>query len=98
MVKKSYSKTGRVCRVTFEYQPEPGIASIYLCGEFNDWTPDAHPLTQRKGGRFSTTISLNAGRSYRFRYLVDGGRWENDPNADEYVPNGFGSEDSVVNL
>jgi hypothetical protein len=53
-------------------------------------------MTKRKGGRFSVTLTLEGGRSYRFRYLVDGHRWENDPAADGYIPNEYGSEDSVI--
>jgi hypothetical protein len=34
----------------------------------------------------------------RFRYLLDGERWENDWTADAYVPNSFGSDDSVVEV
>jgi hypothetical protein len=55
-------------------------------------------MSPRKDGRFSTTISLEAGQTYRFRYLVDGERWENDWGADGYVPNTFGSEDSIVKV
>jgi hypothetical protein len=36
------------------------------------------------------------GRAYRFRYLLDGVRWENDWHADDYVLNVHGSHDSVV--
>ncbi len=34
----------------------------------------------------------------RFRYLLDGERWENDWAADGYVPNPFGSEDSLLEV
>ena len=43
-------------------------------------------------------MTLETGRKYRFRYLVDGKRWENDWDADAYAPNQFGSEDSIVKL
>ncbi len=43
-------------------------------------------------------LSLDPGRSYRFRYLLDGTCWENDWSADGYQPNPFGSEDSVVEV
>jgi hypothetical protein len=36
------------------------------------------------------------GRSYRYRYLLDGQRCENDRRADRYGPNPLGSTDSVV--
>jgi len=55
-------------------------------------------MKRRKDGSFYLTISLTPGRSYRFRYLLDDTRWENDWAADQYVPNDFGSEDSVVQV
>ncbi len=98
MLKKSYNKQRKTCRVTFSVPPEVDAEHVHLCGEFNDWNETSHPMARRKDGRFSTTISLKAGRSYRFRYLLDGERWENDWEADAYVPNDFGTEDSVVEL
>lgn len=98
MLKKSFSKTGSKCRVTFELPSEVKAKRVSLCGEFNQWKSTAHHMKRRKDGSFSTTISLQAGRPYRFRYLLDGRRWENDWSADAYVPNCFGTEDSVVRL
>jgi 1,4-alpha-glucan branching enzyme len=97
-MKKAYSKTGRACRVTFAIQPEDGAQRVALCGEFNAWNPTVHPMTRRKDGRFTLTLSLPSGQPYRFRYVLDGQHWVNDPAADAYVPNPFGSEDSVVHL
>ena len=98
MLKKNYSKTGRSCRVTFDLPAEVNAATAALCGEFNGWNASANPMTSRKDGRFSTTISLQAGETYRFRYLLDGERWENDWAADGYVINSFGDEDSLIKL
>ena len=95
-MKKEYSKTGRSCRVTFELHPEASAGTAAVCGEFNNWDANQHPLKRRKDGSYSLTVSLKPGGEYRFRYLVDGERWENDWGADKYVPNEFGSEDSVV--
>jgi 1,4-alpha-glucan branching enzyme len=95
-MKKSYTKTGRSCRVTFELPAEVNANTVALCGEFNDWDPTQHPMKRRKDGSFSLTVSLKPGDDYRFRYLVDGERWENDWEADKYLPNEFGTEDSVV--
>ena len=41
---------------------------------------------------------LEAGKSYRFRYLLDGERWENDWDADAYKPNEFGTDDSILEV
>ncbi|MFC1838508.1 isoamylase early set domain-containing protein [Thermodesulfobacteriota bacterium] len=98
MVRKNYSKTGEFCRATFELPAEVNADEISLCGEFNDWNPQKNKMTKRKNGRWSTTISLMAGRKYRYKYLMDGKSWENDWNADAYQRNELGSEDSVVKV
>ena len=98
MVRKHYSKTGRSCRVTFDLPADVNAMKVSLCGEFNGWSPTAHAMKPRKDGRFSTTVSLEAGRDYRFKYLLDETRWENDWAADDYAPNDFGTEDSLVKV
>lgn len=95
-MKKAYTETGRSCRVTFELPGQVSAETVALCGEFNEWDPTQHPMKRRKDGSFSLTISLKPGNEYRFRYLLDGERWENDWAADKYVLNEFGTEDSVV--
>ncbi len=97
MLKKTQAKNGSSTKVTFEL-PAVQAGSVHLVGEFNEWSQTDQPLTRRKDGRFSTTVALASGRAYRYRYLFDGARWENDTQADAYVPNGFGTEDSVVQV
>lgn len=53
---------------------------------------------QTAAGSFTATVRLPGGRRYRFRYVLDDGRWENDWAADGYVTNEFGGEDSVVEV
>ena len=96
MIKKEYSKTGRACKVTLDLPADVQAQSAQVCGEFNDWTQDAHPMKRRKDGSFTVTLSVKPGSEYRFRYLLDGQRWENDWQADAYQPNQFGAEDSVL--
>jgi len=98
MLKKSYSKTGTICRVTFKLDAAVQAERVVLCGDFNEWQLDANPMRKLKDGSFSTTISLESGEAYRFRYLVNDERWENDWDADAYWTNDFGSEDSVVKV
>jgi 1,4-alpha-glucan branching enzyme len=98
MLKKNYTKTGKLCRVTFKLPAGDNAKMAALCGDFNDWDVKACPMECLKDGCFSTTVSLPAGRSYRFRYLLDGSRWENDWEADAYVSNQHGSDDSVVKV
>src|SRR5262245_58231867 len=96
MARKVVSKGGRTSRVTFELLPAAGARRVQLCGEFNGWSTTATPLAERRDGRFSVTLTLPTGSAYRYRFLVDGDRWENDWAADGYVRNGFGEDDSVT--
>lgn len=96
MLTKTYSGAGRTCRVTFEHPIPGGAANVTLCGDFNNWDPSAYPMERRADGSFALTIPLQAGRSYRFKYLIDAHRWENDWAADGYEINEYGSDDSLV--
>ncbi|MCK5505495.1 MAG: isoamylase early set domain-containing protein [Thermodesulfovibrionia bacterium] len=53
-------------------------------------------MKKLKNGNFKITLKLSRNREYRFRYLIDADRWENDWHADKYVPNSFGCDDSLV--
>ena len=88
---------GDIVRVTFRLTRTDGGQTASVVGDFNAWSSSAHPM-QRDESSFVCRIPLEPGRSYRFRYLVDGHRWENDWDADAYVPNEFGGDDSVVDL
>jgi 1,4-alpha-glucan branching enzyme len=83
--------------VTFRVPSECGAKAACVVGEFNDWSTTAHPM-EPDGDGFMTTITLPPGRTYRFRYLLDGERWENDWAAHAYVPNEFGGDDSLLDL
>jgi 1,4-alpha-glucan branching enzyme len=92
------SLVGKHVEVTFRMPALEGVVELYLCGDFNSWHTASAPLVQASDGTWVTTLALEAGRSYRFRYYDNQGRWHNDWDADAYVPNDFGTTDSVVDL
>lgn len=98
MFKKNYSKTGNICRVTFKYSNPENAETAALAGTFNDWSSREHKMKKLKNGSFSVTLSLQAGTSYPFRYLLDETTWVNDEAADRYEPNKYGEDNSVVVL
>lgn len=98
MLKKSFSKTGAACRVTFKYENEENAETAVLAGDFNDWSLHANPMKKLKDGSFSATLSLPTGQTYRFRYVLDGGVWVNDTQADGFAPNEYGEANSVLVL
>ena len=97
-LKKQYLKKTSVCKVTFALPKEAAGSATHvsLVGDFNNWNKDGTPMKRLKNGDFTATLTLEPNKEYHFRYFVDGQRWENDWNADKYVPNSHGSDDSVV--
>lgn len=102
MITKAYTKDGKSCKVTFEIDQATADAlvakTIHLAGEFNGWNFQGHRLTKKKSGIFSTTLKLEPGHSYRFRYVINEREWVNDTAADSYIANDHGSEDSLVSV
>ncbi len=97
-IKKEYLKSSPLCRVTFTLPKEATAEAqgVALVGDFNNWDREATPMKRLKDGSFSITLDLQRDREYRFRYLIDGNRWENDWHADRYEKNRYGDDDSVV--
>ena len=98
-IKKQYLKSKPVCKVTLSWQNDELEAAeqVAVLGDFNSWNPEeSYPMKKLKNGTFKTTIDLEVGHEYQFRYLVDGEVWENDDQADKYVPTGLGEDNSVV--
>jgi 1,4-alpha-glucan branching enzyme len=99
-VEKKFTKSKPVCKVKFSLSGDAYTAasSILLVADFNHWQIGETPLKKGKNGVWSVTVELETGREYQFRYLIDGTNWENDPEADKYLPSGLGSENSVLSL
>jgi hypothetical protein len=69
--------------------------SVALCGEFNDWSPTRHPLVLRNG-IWTIVVPLEPDRDYRYRFLVNGVDWVNDPFTQRRVANDLGTEDCIL--
>ena len=93
---KTRGANGRAS-VTFTLTAAVQASHAAVCGEWNGWSAD-RDIMERADDGFTHTVELEAGRTYRFRYLLDGHRWENDWAADSYVPNNHGGDDSLVDL
>jgi 1,4-alpha-glucan branching enzyme len=80
------------CECTFKFHCTKA-QKIFLCGDFNNWDEKSHPM-KKVGDLWQLSLRLPAGE-YRFKYLVDD-FWYNDLEAHKYIPNVWGSDDSVV--
>ena len=92
MLQKRNTKKGVSVTFIVDYLPDAEL--IEVAGEWNDW--ELEPMKKYKNGKHKLLVRLEADREYQFRYRIDGERWENEWEADRYVPNNQGSENSVV--
>lgn len=96
--KKQYLKSKAECKVTFKLSKEQAHAakSVRLVGDFNEWDLSTTPMKKLKNGDFTTTINLPKDSEYQFRYLLDDKEWENDWEADAYIPSTVAFADNSV--
>lgn len=94
MLTKKYFKTKDEAEVTFQFARDD-VSSVALMGDFSDWEPVA--MKQNKKTKiYSAKVRLPKNQSFHFKYLLNEKEWENDYQADQYLPNDFGTENSVV--
>ncbi|MBU0742516.1 isoamylase early set domain-containing protein [bacterium] len=100
-LKIQYLKSRPVGKVTFHLPSEAAreATTVHLVGEFNDWDESATPMQRLRDGSFKATLELETGHAYRYRYLIDNEKWENDWDAHRYESSAFaGADDSVVDV
>ncbi len=100
-LQKTFHKKDNTVTVTFTLSSEGSkdAEKVWLAGDFNSWSSSDTPMKKQSDGSFSVKLTLEAGKEYQFRYLLDGKRWENDWAADKYLPAPFSyTDNSVVDL
>ena len=95
LLEEHFAEDGEVHAVSFEYF-NPDAREVLLAGSFNEWQPNATPMTKQRGGKWSTEVLLQPGQ-YEYRFVVDG-RWLDDPMASRFVDNTFGELNGVVEV
>ena len=93
-MKKEAIANSKKRSVTFEL---PGVEadSVAVVGDFNSWNPATGAMKRRKDGAWTKAVRLEPG-TYRFRYMADGNRWLNDPEADGYEASGMGEDNCIL--
>ncbi|MEM7551220.1 MAG: isoamylase early set domain-containing protein [Bacteroidota bacterium] len=97
-IKKQYLKSKNICKVTFTLPKKSADSAkkVFLVGDFNDWKSNSAEMNALKNGNHKTTLELEPGHEYQFRYFLGGKKWVNDDSADKYVPNKVSGEDNSV--
>ena len=95
MITKKRIDRGKRVKVTFSLPTTD--EKVAVAGDFNDWDPTATRMRKR-GDTRSASVTLDAGRSYAFRYIDEHGRWFNDDHADRFEGNGLGETNGIIDL
>lgn len=90
-------KVVATAKVTFVLPKEAveNAETVAVLGDFNNWQGGI-VLSKQKDGSYKTAIELEKGRTYEYRFLINGEKWENDWAAEAYAPTPFGTFNSVV--
>ena len=97
--KAATKKAATTTKVTFTLPKEAvqTAQSVAVVGEFNNWDIlNGIALKKQKDGSFSTTLELEIGKEYQYRFLINGEVWENAWDAPKYVETPYGTFNSVV--
>ena len=81
-------------RIYFKIEA-PDADTVHLCGDFNDWAPEARPLKRNQKGEWTGYLQLEPG-TYQYRFRVNG-EWRNRPDVD-LAPNPFGGQNCVLEV
>jgi 1,4-alpha-glucan branching enzyme len=74
----------------------PQARQVSLAGSFNSWNTNTLSAKKDSRGNWAVKVNLRPGR-YEYKFLVDGS-WLNDPHCRSYIPNAFGSQNSLIEV
>jgi len=77
----------------------PEAESVVLVGDFTEWEKKKVIMSNsKKDGMWKVEIRLEKGKLYKYKFIIDGKLWISDPNALLQVEDGFGGENSLLQL
>ena len=83
-------------RVVLTVNADPG-SEVAVSGDFNAWNPEGKRMTDKKSkGQFTVTLNLAPG-IYEYKFIINK-TWSLDPNCKEWVPNSYGTLNSVLHV
>lgn len=80
------------------YLFEPGARSVALVGDFNGWDPGSTPGDEVSPGLWRASLPLPRTGVHRYKFVVDGTRWVEDPANMRREPDGHGGTHAVVEV
>ncbi|RYY64165.1 MAG: hypothetical protein EOO12_10400, partial [Chitinophagaceae bacterium] len=78
---------------TFRLRNKPGLRSVFLAGDFNDWNGRSLPM-RREGDDWVFSLYLAPGK-HRYKFVADG-QWILDPGNKLWENNEYNTGNSIV--
>jgi len=73
-------------------------SSIAVAGDFNGWDPEATRFAPADHGFWHAAIPVPASGDYRYKFVIDGREWKEDPSNLMKVEDGLGGFNSVLRV
>ncbi len=70
--------------------------SVSLAGDFNNWNASQLTLERGGDGLWQTEIAAPPPGAYQYKFLIDGGRWVEDPSNGMKASDNYGGLNSVL--
>lgn len=88
-------RSGELVSFTFH---DDSAASVNLVGDFNDWDPTGIAFKRSSDGFWYASIKAGHRAKYRYKILIDGHRWFEDPSHGMKEEDGFGGFHSILDI
>ena len=72
--------------------------AVALAGDFNGWEPARAPLARCDDGVWRVALDTPAAGRYRYKFVLDGERWTDDPANGLKEEDGLGGFNSIVEI
>jgi len=73
-------------------------ARVWFGGDVNDWREDSIQFTRMEHGLWQAAIPCQPAGNYRYKFLIDGTRWTEDPSHGLKEDDGLGGFNSILLL
>lgn len=83
-------------QILFSYHDDEA-SEIVLCGDFNGWRHDIS-FDKSDHGLWHAAIPCQPVGQYRYKFLIDGNRWTEDPSHGLKDEDGFGGFNSILRI
>ncbi|MBI1760970.1 MAG: S8 family serine peptidase [Acidobacteria bacterium] len=72
--------------------------SVALAGDFNDWNWARQRCARDGDGIWRTELPLLVAGRYRYKFVIDGVRWQDDPGNGMKEPDEYGGFNSILHI